>query len=68
MTLLCYILGPLPVQNVTINTYLYGGPNWSKVKATETERANIKQFYKASRQIKLDVTLNALDTAKKIRS
>jgi hypothetical protein len=61
-------MSPLPVQNVTINPYLYGGPNWSEAKATETERVNIKQFYNASRQLKLAVTLNALDTAKKIRS
>jgi hypothetical protein len=61
-------MSPLPVQNVTINPYLYGGPNWSEAKATETERANIKQFYNSSRQLKLAVTLNALDTAKKIRS
>jgi|688.fasta_scaffold963576_2 hypothetical protein len=68
MTFLFYILGPLPVPNVTINMYLYGGPNWSEFKATETEKANIKQFYKASRQLKLAITLNALDTVKKIRS
>jgi hypothetical protein len=61
-------MSPLSVQNVTINPYLYGGPNWSEAKATETERVNIKQFYNASRQFKLAVTLNALDTAKKIRS
>jgi hypothetical protein len=51
------------VSSITVELFLLGGPNWFETKPIDAEKLAIRKLYNASRKIKLDLNLNALETA-----
>lgn len=57
----------VPVSSITVELFLLGGSNWFETKPIDAEKLAIRKLYKASRESKLSLNLNAIETACAIR-